>query len=168
MYTPVLLTLIEDQKTSIRVRGLRALKVFIEKCPPRVLSTTGIGAVLQDAVFPTLLFLPSLTPEIESMALLDPAYQALLALAKSDVDIQGKARRQLLDKVLRDGVFAGLHHASEHIRIVTILLTIATDIVNALSIYAAKHLEVCFNARDSPLLHGTLPLFSMMDSLTDV
>jgi hypothetical protein len=115
---------------------------FLSKCPPNILTSTGIGTVFQDAIFPTLLYLPSLTPEPESITLLRPAYAALLALAKTDEDTGSAGRRKQLDKLLRDGVFAAYHHASEYIHIVEVLMDVTADIVSALSIYSAKHLQV--------------------------
>lgn len=142
LFTPVLLTLLEDRETLIRRKGLDTLITFIEKTPPKILTSTGIGTVFQEAVFPTLLYLPTLTPEAESVTLLRPAYAALLALAKADEDQQSLDRRKQLDKLLRDGVFAAYHHSSEHLRIVEVLMDASSEIVAALSIYAAKHLQV--------------------------
>lgn len=91
---------------------------------------------------PTVLFLPSLTPEAESVMLLRPAYTALLALAKVDEDPRSLGRRRQLDKMLRDGVFAAHLHASEYVHIVEVLMDVTADIVSALGIFAAKHLQV--------------------------
>jgi hypothetical protein len=142
LFTPVLLALLEDRETLVRRKGLDILITFIEKIPPKILTSTGIGTVFQEAVFPTLLYLPTLTPEAESVTLLRPAYAALLALAKADEDQRSLRRRKQLDQLLRDGVFAAYHHSSEHLRIVEVLMDATSEIVAALSIYAAKHLQV--------------------------
>lgn len=142
LFTPVILTLLEDRETPIRKQGIEILAVFLTKCPPKILTSTGIGTVFQEAVFPTLLYLPALTPESESVILLRPAFAALLALAKTDEDPESTGRRKQLDKLLRDGVFAAYHHSSEYIRIVEVLMDATTDIVAALCIFSAKHLQV--------------------------
>ncbi|KAK0388726.1 hypothetical protein NLU13_4969 [Sarocladium strictum] len=141
LFTPVLLALLEDRETSVRKSGLKILINFLPKCPGTVLIDTGIGTVFQEAVFPTLLYLPSLTPEAESVALLRPAYEALLILAKMEHEPQAESRRKQLDKLLRDGVFAAYHHASDYIHIVEVLMDATAEIINALSIYSAKHLQ---------------------------
>lgn len=156
---PVLLTLIEAPNTPIHIRGLITLKTFLNKCPPQILVKTGINAVLEETIFPSLLSLPNLTPEEESIPLLKVAYACLLQLATSDEDPKRASRRRLLDKLLRDGVFAGAHHASEHIRIVELLLDVTAEIVQALTIFTAKHLEVCY-PHPSLLSYGTDRAFS--------
>lgn len=143
LFTPVLLALAEDPESSIRVRGLEILAVFLEKCPAKVLQSTGIATVFQEAIFPTLMHLPSLTPEHESIKLLKPAYRALVTIAEMDTDDSSPRRRRLLDKLLRDGIFAGHHHASQHIQIVQLLMHHTEVIINCLGVFAIKHLVVC-------------------------
>ncbi|KAJ9155112.1 hypothetical protein NKR23_g2546 [Pleurostoma richardsiae] len=139
LFVPVILTLLDDSATRIRSRGLVILEVFLGKFPDRVLRDTGLGSVFEDAVFPTLLYLPSLTPESESVQLLEPAYAALLTLAGKLQD--GAAKNKLLDKVLRDGIFAGYFHAREHVRIVEVLLRQTSLFVETMGIHAVKHLK---------------------------
>jgi len=110
----------------------------------QVIRTSGVDSVFQEAVFPTLLFLPSLTPEEESVRLLRAAYNALMSLALVDSDVDAKRRVQLLDKVLREGVFTGYFHASQHIHVVQVIMESAGEVVNGLQIAAVKHLQVCF------------------------
>lgn len=108
-----------------------------------VIRSSGVDAVFQEAVFPTLLFLPNLTPEEESVQLLRAAYKVLLSLALIDSDVDAKKRLALLDKVLREGVFTGYFHASQHIHIVQVILESAADVIDGLQIAAVKHLQVC-------------------------
>lgn len=112
------------------------------KCPGQVLQNTGIGRVFEDATFPMLLYLPSVTPEEQSTAILSPAYDVLTKLAESSEGFQNPERRQLLDKALRDGIFAGHFHASQYSRIVQVLMQKTASIVNCLGIYSIKHLKV--------------------------
>ncbi|KAJ6787317.1 hypothetical protein PWT90_09132 [Aphanocladium album] len=141
LYIPVLVTLTEDDDVAIRQRGIDILNAFLTKCPADILRTSGIDSVFQESVFPSLLFLPTLTPEAESVTLLRSAYRTLLTLALADSDPAGKKRRALLDKMLRDGVLAGYFHASQHIRVVEVLMQSVVQIVEALQIYAVKHLQ---------------------------
>lgn len=126
----------------MRLYGLDILTSFLGKCPLRILRSTGVDAVLQDAVFPSLLFLPSLTPEDESVPLLRAGYKALITMALMDEDKESKQRRGLLDKLIRDGILAGYSHAPEHIRVVEALMQATSKVVQAQGIYTVKHLQV--------------------------
>ncbi|KAM3507375.1 hypothetical protein MY10362_001828 [Beauveria mimosiformis] len=141
LYVPVLVTLAEDDDVAVRQRGVEILDIFLTKCPAEVLRTSGIDAVFRESVLPSLLFLPTLTPEADSVALLHAAYRALRTLALAADDPADGKRRALLDRMLREGVLAGYFHASQHIRVVEVLMQAAAQIVEALQIYAVKHLQ---------------------------
>ena len=151
LFTPVLLSLLDDGETYVRVRGLNSLATFLQKFPARLLRDTGLGQVFEEAVFPTVLFLPSLTPEHESLQLLPQAYEALLIVASKlsgdDSDAGGKtdlqSKNRLLDKILRQGVFVGYDHAKTHIRITETLLNVTDSIIGHMGISVVKHLKVC-------------------------
>ncbi|KAI0451456.1 hypothetical protein F5B21DRAFT_527977 [Xylaria acuta] len=82
LYTPILLTLLDEpQPTSLKLRSLSIFRSFWNRCPEGLLSRTGLADVFEQAVFPTVLSLPSLTPEAESRALLTAAYPALFDMA---------------------------------------------------------------------------------------
>lgn len=115
---------------------------FLEKCPLKVLKSTGIGKVFEDAILPSLLYLPSLTPEEESIKIMGPAYQALLVLARKESDASSLSRRALLDKVLRQGIFAAYEHASNYLAVVQTLMSITVHVLDTLGIYSIKHLSV--------------------------
>lgn len=149
LFIPVLLTLLDDGATRVRSRGLSILDAFLLKFPDNILRDTGLASVFEDAVFPTLHFLPSITPEEESTQLLGRAYTALLTLAgKLDVSPSaGKVasstpRAKLLDKMLREGVFSAYFHAKEHIRIVEVLLVYTARILGVMGVQGVKHLKV--------------------------
>ncbi|KAM5386711.1 hypothetical protein ACJZ2D_000004 [Fusarium nematophilum] len=141
LFTPVLLTLVEDESIDVKSKGLEILASFVSKCPVQVLHNTGIGRVFEDATFPFLLYLPSVTPEDESTSILVPAYNVLISLAEAYEDHHSLERRRLLDKVLREGVFAGHFHASQYNRIVQVLMQKTASIVKCLGIYSIKHLK---------------------------
>ena len=148
LFIPVLLTLADDSTTQVRARGLEILARFLAKFPGKKLQDTGLATVFEQAVLPTLLYLPALTPVDESLQLLEPAYAALLALAdRLRADESGKQRTQLLGKLLREGVFTGYFHAREHVRIVNLLFRQAACIVTLMGINSVKHLKVRKNRR---------------------
>ncbi|RBA20498.1 hypothetical protein FPRO05_08943 [Fusarium proliferatum] len=140
LFLPVLLALVENESTKTKVRGLKTTREFINKCPAQVLQTTGIGRVFANVTFPLLLYLPSITPEEESITILISAYDVLIKLAQSTGDTNSIERRRLFDKILRDGVFAGYFHASQQTRIVQTLLQKVTAVINSLGIHTIKHL----------------------------
>jgi hypothetical protein len=116
------------------------MAVFLNQCPIRVLESSGVRNVIEDAIFPTLLFLPSLTPEAESVELLHAAYRALLLLARDGPGRPESRQRQSLSRIFRDGIEAGYFHAPQYARVVEVLMTYTTMIVQGLAIYATKFL----------------------------
>jgi hypothetical protein len=158
LLVPPLLTLLDDGDTPVRVRGLELLGVFLEKFNTALLRQTGLAKVFEEAVFPILLYLPTLTPVDESIALLGPAYDTLFVLgdrldAGDQSDSagaqrqnqqlgQGKEKQALLDKVFREGIFAGHFHAREYMRISELLLGKAEVCVREMGIGSVKHLKV--------------------------
>jgi hypothetical protein len=141
---PPLLTLLDDPSTVVRVRGLHILREMLGRIPPNVLQQAGLGEVFEDAVIPTLLFLPTLTPVEESLSLLKSAYLALLALA--DVRYPSKNDRsdrlKFLDRVMRQGVLQGFMHSGENVKIAELLVNEATTLFENMGIHAVKYLKV--------------------------
>ncbi|KAF7523879.1 hypothetical protein G7054_g11619 [Neopestalotiopsis clavispora] len=122
LFTPVLLTLLDEPRTDVK------------------------------AIFPAVLFLPTLTPEEESVRILNVAYPALFQIAGLPYpeDAIGEpvkqpefseAQRKMLDRIIRQGLLVGYHHASEHIRLTELFCNKATSIVNGMGILAVKHLK---------------------------
>ena len=140
LFTPVILTLLDDMDTEFRFRGLSCAQDFFSKVEPDLLRATGLGEVFQDAIMPTLHFLPSLTPVADSVRLLGVAYRALAELANTQPP--GEAKEKLMDKILRQGVFAGYAHAREYHRVVGVLAREAGRFAHDLGIATVKHLKV--------------------------
>jgi hypothetical protein len=163
LYIPPLITLLDDPLTRIRARGLRLAASFLSKFPATKLRMTGLASVFEEAIFPTLNYLPSLTPERESILLLDPAFDALLVLARKLADPaaaadgkegeEGSRResRKLLDRILRGGVFAAFFHAGQHVAIVEVLMRKTSAVVAELGVHAVKHLKDLV-----PMFYGVL------------
>lgn len=99
---------------------------------------------------PCLLYLPSLTEEIESLQLLRTAYPALISLA--DVRFADEkhhvARMEGFDKVIRYGVLKGYTHAGEHVKIAELLMIQMKDLVDKMGVEFAKHLKVRYQTSD--------------------
>ncbi|OTA98107.1 hypothetical protein M426DRAFT_123417 [Hypoxylon sp. CI-4A] len=154
LFTPVLLTLLdESQHTGLKVQALNILRGFWERCPAGLMRNTGLAEVFEQAVFPAVLYLPSLTPEDESLQILSAAYPVLIEMAgikypyaEGEQQHQPppqftEPQRKLLDKIIREGIMVGYHHAKDHIKIVGLLCEILTCIINGMGILAVKHLK---------------------------
>ncbi|RYP74837.1 hypothetical protein DL771_002758 [Monosporascus sp. 5C6A] len=151
LFTPVLLTLLDEPQTALKVRALDIFRAFWTRCPGDLMCQTGLAQVFEDAIFPAVLYLPSLTPEDESIAILDAAYPALIALAGIDLESTvdepqsnpkfTEAQQKLLDKIIREGILVGYNHASEHIRLVELFCEKLRCVVNRMGILAIKHLK---------------------------
>lgn len=151
LFVPVVMALVDDGSTRVRSMGLHVMKEFLTKFPNKTLHDTGLASVFEDAILPTLHFLPSLTPEDESIQLLSPAFDALLVLAgklkKAEVSSRPNKSQTpsapLLDRILRDGILSAYFHAKEHIRICQLLFAINSRLIREMGINAVKHLKVC-------------------------
>ncbi|KAI0438800.1 hypothetical protein F4803DRAFT_81694 [Xylaria telfairii] len=173
LYTPILLTLLDEpQPTSLKLRSLSIFRSFWNRCPDGLLSRTGLADVFEQAVFPTVLSLPSLTPEAESCALLNAAYPALFNMAgledsgsvdanseNWDIGIEdtgdkalrnehdprskgfSEAQRKLLDKIVREGIMTGYHHAKEHVELVGLFCQTLRHLVDGMGILSVKYLK---------------------------
>ncbi|OLN97322.1 hypothetical protein CCHL11_01111, partial [Colletotrichum chlorophyti] len=142
LFTPVLLALLDDTESKFKRRGLCALQNFLLKCPARALNDTGLGEVFEQSIFPSLLSLPTLTTESESLQLLEPAFDALIRLADAQFpDKKNIAQRnRLLTRLLREGIFAGYWHATEYPRIVELFGRKTVPIIQHLGTFTIPHL----------------------------
>lgn len=132
-------------------------RAFWSRCPGDLMRQTGLAQVFEDAVFPAVLYLPSLTPVEESVAILNAAYPALMVLvginpklAANELRTEAAAattftqgQQKLLDRLVREGILVGYHHASEHVRIVELLCDQLRCIVNWMGILTVKYMKVC-------------------------
>ncbi|RYP17294.1 hypothetical protein DL765_004585 [Monosporascus sp. GIB2] len=181
LFTPVLLTLLDEPQTALKVRALGIFRAFWARCPGDLMRQTGLAQVFEDAVFPAVLYLPSLTPESESIAILNAAYPALIAMAGSDLESTAdepqsnpkftEAQQKLLDKIIREGILVGYNHASEHIRLVELFCEKLRCVVNGMGILAIKHLKVGLLLRirtHFPLLMQQLPSRNLIPMVSEI
>jgi tRNA nucleotidyltransferase (CCA-adding enzyme) len=82
LLVPPLLALLDDGDTNYKALGCKLLTSLLSVTPAALLSRTGLGSVFSDAVTPCFSYLPTLTPEAESIPLMDAAYPALFILAE--------------------------------------------------------------------------------------
>ncbi|KAI1261054.1 hypothetical protein F5Y18DRAFT_214193 [Xylariaceae sp. FL1019] len=152
LYTPILLTILDEfQPISLKLRSLSIFRLFWSKCPDGLMSRTGLTEVFEQAVFPTVLSLPSLTPPAESLTLLTAAYPALFDIAGLDPSVAGgqngeqkqflESQRRSLDKIVREGIMVGFHHAKEHVRLAEFFCQILCRLINGMGIITVKYLK---------------------------
>lgn len=126
------------------MRGLKLLSILLVKVPSKTLEQTGLGEVFEDAIRPTLLFLPSLTPVDESMVLLPAAYEVLFVLAKArypDKTMQSLLNK-MQDRIFRQGILPGFQHCRDNVAIKELLVTQMDQLVTQMGLHAIKHLKV--------------------------
>lgn len=87
---PPILTIVDDRDPTFKALGCELLTLLLHATPPPLLVRTGLGEVMEEAVMPCTAYLPTLTPEEQSYALLGAAYTALFALG----DVRYPSQRQ--------------------------------------------------------------------------
>ena len=170
LYIPPLLTLLDDTSTYARSRGLSIMSTFLPRLPPKLLIKSGLDSVVEQAITPSLMWLPNLTPLGESLEILPEAYRALDVLCEvrypppatsSSVAIPSKSkeilkvdekekeeevklkkeRLKFLDRVMREGIFSAYTHSSENPDIVEILVEQMSILISKMGIHSVKHLK---------------------------
>jgi len=142
---PPLLTIIDDESTDYKAKGCELMTILLKNTPSSTLSRTGMGEVFENAVLPYLAYLPTVTPEDESLQLLGAAYPALICLARTRFSGHSAidTRRKHLDKLVRQGILRGYYHAREYVQVTECLVGQITILVKEMGVWAIKHLKVC-------------------------
>ena len=164
---PPLLAVLDATDTAVRAKGCNMLSSLLQNCPTALLKRTGLGPMFEESLYASVAYLPSLTPEAESVLLLDTALPALLQLAETsypapDGEEHSSPRQKCLDNILRKGFLQPYSHAGEHVRIAEVLLAHLSPLLNALGIDSVKHLKdhvpVLSSILSDPLGSGHPPL----------
>ena len=118
--------------------------MFLRITPASLLQRTGLGDVFYDALMPCLSYLPTLTPEEESLRLLSAVYPTFIFLirARGTGKDSQVSRLRSLDSILRLGVLRGYSHAGEYVKIGEMLVARMTELINEMGIWSVKHLKV--------------------------
>lgn len=78
---PPILRMVDDVEAKFKVIGLNALHMLLRKISPDHIRRTGMGPVIEAAIRPAMYSLPSLTPEPDSVAILEAGFNAWMILA---------------------------------------------------------------------------------------
>ncbi|KAI9037849.1 Tti2 family protein [Aspergillus affinis] len=178
LLVPALLTLIDDDSLPFRIRGCLLtsdLLIPISGSKSDILRRTNLSSVFEDAIRPCLLSLPTITPEDDSISLLNAAYPALLSVLKTNTQnsfpippqIATEAYIASITKTLRENLIPSFHHISSvnsastpagssfasfpHPRLSTLLLDHMHPVLLDLGIHTSKYLQDTI-----PLVHSTL------------
>lgn len=146
---PPLLALLDDPSAPLTLRGCTLLRTFLRTAPSPLLQRTGLGEVFHSALMPNLLYLPSLTPEEESLQLLGGVYPALLTLVRARFDGEGGGgrggkggRQKALDEVFRVGILKGYAYAGENVMVAAFLVGRMGELVREMGVESCKYLKV--------------------------
>lgn len=192
-YVPPILSLLDDESPSFKYRGCKLLINFlnpIQSSNSDLLRRTNLSSVFDDALTPTLLSLPTLTQEDESLQILGITYEALLFVLQSRYHIghpssdhqddNRAAYTSRLTTLLRDNVISSFHHISSYTptktegssmlasfpypRLSAFILEQLKTVIQQIGIHTTKHLQeiipVIYNTLTNPFGTAHLPLLA--------
>lgn len=174
---PPILSLIDDDNLIYKSRGcsilLQVLKP-IRESESDILRRTNLSSVFEDAIKQCFFSLPTITPEDDSIRLLEVAYPALLSVLKAayqlpSIPMNKKTEDENryitgISRILRDHIIPSFHHISStsttstssfasfpYPRLSTLLINQLHNILLELGIHTTKHLQEII-----PVLYSTL------------
>ena len=154
LLVPPILSITDDPDIRFKTQGCSMVEKLLHVAPPSLIVKTGLGQVFEEALMPCFGYLPTLTPEEESIPLLLAVYPALVALSESACTPTQNTRTTLedlkeqrisfLDTIMRRGILAAYSHCPERVKIVEVLLQNLVVLLNELGIESVKHLKYLF------------------------
>jgi tRNA nucleotidyltransferase (CCA-adding enzyme) len=147
---PPVLTVMGDTDVKIRANGCEFLRLLLLATPTSLLKRTGLAPLFEENLYVSTSYLPTLTPEEDSIPILNAALPALLTLTNtafplvqkpSHVSVALSTRAKSLDKILRKGILFTINHAGEYIHISETVLAHLPAVLNAMGIDSVKHLK---------------------------
>ncbi|KXT13866.1 hypothetical protein AC579_6899 [Pseudocercospora musae] len=161
---PPILTLLDDWETKYKQLGTELLTSLLHSTTAPLLNRTGLGEVFEEALLPSLTYIPTITPEEESIPLLQALYPALLTLCKVRFPDEIPGRRvTFLDAVIRKGIIYGYTHCSpNHPRILAVLFDQLGIYLDELGIDSVKHIKFILpmltESLSDPMGTATIPM----------
>ncbi|KAL8799824.1 MAG: hypothetical protein Q9182_005619 [Xanthomendoza sp. 2 TL-2023] len=155
---PPLLTILDDVSVAYKIRGCQLLDILLTVTPSSLLERSGLGEVFHNTLLPYLLYLPTLTPEEESLPLLNATYNTLITLTQSRFPASfprsstaNPQKIQTLSAIFRYGILKSHTHIGENVRVCELLMRKSANLVPAMGIHSVKHLKDIL-----PIITGTL------------
>jgi hypothetical protein len=109
------------------------------------LQRTGYHNIFAEALLPMFTYIPSITPEAESVTLFKEVFPAVTSLAQllpADTN-KGDSRERFLDRNLREGVLSPLAHfptPSSYAELATLIMSYVPVLLGLMGIDTVKHL----------------------------
>ncbi|KAI9800317.1 MAG: hypothetical protein M1833_003431 [Piccolia ochrophora] len=143
LLVPPILALLDDESVMNKAKGAELLSLLLELTSSALLTRTGLFDVFRDALLPCLHYLPTLTPQHESILILNETYPALRTIARVRYPTRKDEpeRSSFLDGVLREGLLSGYSHCAENVAVSGVLMKQLSKVVDALGIDSTKHLK---------------------------
>jgi hypothetical protein len=159
---PPILKMMDDVATEWKARGCHMLGLLLENLHQTVvaggtnkpiagqdsakfLHRTGYHNIFAEALLPMFTYIPSITPEAESVTLLKEVFPTVTLLAQllpADTD-KGDSRERFLDRILREGVLSPLAHfprPSSYAELATLIMSHVPVLLGLMGIGTVKHL----------------------------
>jgi len=159
---PPILRMIDDIEVQWKAKGCHMLNLLLERLQSvgrvdssktavskhgssNFLQRTGYDKIFADALLPMFTYIPSITPERESVSLFKevlPAVTSLALLLPTDSK-QGDNREQFFDKVVRQGIVSPLAHfptPSSYSELATLITSYVPVVLGHMRIDTVKHL----------------------------
>jgi len=144
---PPILTILDEIDVSTKAKACECLRYLLVHTPPNLLRRTGLGPVFEESLYAAASMLPTLTPESDSIIMINSSYPALVTLANATHPAPAasqphdSARTKFLLKILRQGFIRGFSYAGEHVRTATALLNQLPAILDCLGIDSVVQLK---------------------------
>lgn len=149
LLVPPVLKMLDDTEVESKAKGCRHLTQLLltlqlasnRDASAAFLARTGYYEVFASTLWPLLTYIPSLTPESDSVTIFESVYgplRSLAVLARTE-----KQRVQFVDKLMREGVLAPLSHfpsPSTYPNLASSIIRQINEIAALLGIDAVKHL----------------------------
>ncbi|KAL8684499.1 MAG: hypothetical protein Q9224_006313, partial [Gallowayella concinna] len=116
---PPLLTILDDVSIAYKIRGCELLDILLKATSSSLLERSGLGEIFHNTLLPYLLYLPTLTPEEESLPLLNATYNTLITLTisrfpPSSPSSTNPKRIKTLSAIFRYGILKSYTHIGEN------------------------------------------------------
>ncbi|KAL1798990.1 hypothetical protein ACET3X_003027 [Alternaria dauci] len=159
---PPILKMIDDVAVEWKARGCHMLGLLLGNLHQTVvaddakksmarqgsanfLQRTGYHNIFAEALLPMFTYIPSITPEAESVTIFKEVFPTVTLLAQflpADTS-KGDSRERFLDKILREGVLSPLAHfltPSSYAGLATLIMSHVPDLLGLMGIGTVKHL----------------------------
>ena len=174
LLVPPILALIDDVDVHFKIQGCQLLENLLCATPPSLLRKTGLAPVFMEAMIPCFSYLPTLTPEDESIQILEAAYPAIFALVNVEQPPSSQQqklaepleRERELSKVLHQHLLRGFSFVEpeRYPRVVKILLIQMSRLIEEAGVGIVSQLQhivpIIVSVLSCDAGKGAIPMFA--------